>query len=69
MPLTSRQKLAIYERLSGLCREVGTLLVAFAPLDYSMQHENVHGASLALFLAAGGVLFAFSVFLELRSEK
>ena len=69
MTFSSKQRTHVVERAAGLCREVGTLLVAFAPLDYSMQHQTVNAASLAGFLVTGGVLFALSIFIELRIAK
>jgi hypothetical protein len=54
------------ERLCGLFREVGTLLVAFAPLDYSMQSGELPRLSLAGFLVAGACLFVLSLLIELR---
>jgi hypothetical protein len=56
------------KRLTDLYREVGTLLIAFVPLDYSLQQE-ISPRSLAAFLAVGGMTFALSIYRENRSAK
>ncbi len=56
------------ERLTGLYREVGTLLLAFAPLDYSLEPDAA-AWSLAGFIVAGISLFALSVFREVRTKS
>jgi hypothetical protein len=58
----------IQDRLSGLCREVGTLLVAFAPLDFELQEGTVRTIAMVGFVLAGGGLFLLSLVIDLRSR-
>jgi len=52
-------------RLEEAIREIGTLLVALAPLDAAFRERRDDSvAGLLLFLAAGATLFVFAVFLE-----
>jgi len=69
MPLSLDERRHIQERISGFCREVGTLLVAFAPLDFAMQSGTIRTAVLVGFVVAGGSLFGVSLFIELRLKR
>ena len=66
--LTMDQWALVRERATGALREIGTLLVAFAPLDFTMS-ERAGGWSLAGFLVAGGIAFAIAVAMELRGKS
>jgi len=61
--LTAEERLKVAARFAGSMREVGTLLIAFAPLDYTMQ-EAADPWTLAGFLVAGGALLTVSIFWE-----
>ena len=69
MALTTEQWNKASDRFVGLFREVGTLLMAFAPLDYAMQIRIVAPWVLTAFLLAGATLFVFSVMVELRVRQ
>jgi hypothetical protein len=58
----------IAHRTIDLLREVGTLLLAFAPFDYMLQPE-VEVWSLAGFVVLGTTLFIWSLRLELRRQQ
>jgi len=68
MLLSRTQRRLINRRANELCREVGTLLLAFAPLDY-FQQEHVDVAMLATFLTIGIVLVALGLIGELRGVR
>jgi hypothetical protein len=55
-------------RVKELCREVGTLLLAFAPVDY-FQQEHVDTAALIAFVVLGIALVAFAGIRELRGAQ
>lgn len=64
--LTGQRSLLLRERLEEISREIGTLLLAFTPLDavvWSDQRER--GSLLLLFLFAG----ALFIFIALLSEQ
>ena len=50
-------------------REVGTLLIAFAPLDVALQTSRGSIRVLAFFLGLGLLLFAGSLLLEWRLAR
>ena len=54
-------------RVAVLCREVGTLLVAFAPLDYSIQ-QAPRSETMTGFVVAGAALFTVSLVIEWRAR-
>ena len=68
LKLSAEQRSLIDERIGSALREIGTLLLAFAPLDHTMN-ETASAWSLAGFVIAGGLLFAFSILEELRRRK
>ena len=68
MALTKKERALIGHRFTLLLREVGTLLVAFAPLDY-FQHDAIDVPGLAGFTILGLALFAWSVFRDLRGDR
>jgi len=47
-------------------REVGILLIAFAPLDAVLAENREARSTLLLFLALGGFLFAVALIIEWR---
>ena len=51
--------------LEGM-REVGILLIAFAPLDAVLAENREARSTLLLFLALGGFLFAVALIIEWR---
>ena len=68
MPLSSAHFTIIRDRLAVLCREVGTLLLAFAPLDYALQ-KGVEPATFIGFVLLGGVLFLISLVHDVRRAE
>lgn len=68
MLLSSLQQKIVWTRLAELSREVGTLLLAFAPLDYALQ-ETINPLILAGFGGAGGTLFLISLVHDIRSSE
>lgn len=54
-----------YRRVEDAIREIGTLLVAFAPLDVALT-EGRRWGTLLLFLLLGASLFIGSLWLERR---
>jgi hypothetical protein len=59
---------AVQERLEDAMREVGTLLVAFAPLDAALAEGGRATRALLFFLLIGMALFAGSLWLERRRK-
>ena len=68
MTLSRKQQARVGGRFTVLCREVGTLLLAFAPLDY-FQHETLDVVGLLAFVLLGSMLFAYSVIREMRGVR
>jgi hypothetical protein len=58
---------AAYERAEDAMREVGTLLVAFAPLDAVLTEPGRRGYVL-LFCLGGALLFIGALLLEKRAR-
>ena len=56
---------ATFQRLEDLMREMGTLLLAFAPLEGALSSSPSRWFSLVFFLVLGAALFAAAV----RSER
>ena len=54
---------SIRERVEDAMREVGTLLIAFTPLDVSLT-ENPHHTTLLIFLALGLSFLTGALLLE-----
>ena len=55
------------ERIEDAMREVGTLLIAFAPLDAGLSERKEHIVGfLLLFLGLGALLFVGALVLERR---
>jgi hypothetical protein len=60
----------LQERVEDAMREVGTLLIAFAPLDAALtESRTVVRVLLFFFLLLGVVLFAASLWLERRRSR
>jgi hypothetical protein len=58
---------AIAERIEDAIREVGTLLVALAPLDMAFGADRTNALSYGLIFEAVGVsLFVLALFIERR---
>ena len=58
------------ERIEDAMREVGTLLIAFAPLDAALSERREHVAVfLLLFLGLGALLFVAALVLERRRNR
>lgn len=55
---------SVQERLEDVMREVGTLLIAFAPLDAALAESRSVTRALLFFLLMGVALFAGSLWLE-----
>jgi hypothetical protein len=58
----------VQERLEDAMREVGTLLIAFAPLDAAIAESGRASRALLFFLLIGMALFAGSLWLERRRK-
>ncbi len=60
----------VQERVEDAMREVGTLLIAFAPLDAALaESRSVVRVLLFFFLLLGVVLFVASLWLERRTSR
>jgi hypothetical protein len=59
----------VQERLEDAMREVGTLLIAFAPLDAALAERPGSTGLLLLFLAFGVLLFIGSLLIERRQSR
>ncbi len=60
----------IGERIEDAMREVGVLLIAFAPLDVALNHHQAGDLNfLLLFLGLGAALFTGALLLEGRRGK
>jgi hypothetical protein len=58
------------ERVEDAMREIGTLLIAFAPLDAALSERREHVAVfLLLFLGLGALLFIGALVLERRRSR
>ena len=58
------------ERIGDAMREIGTLLIAFAPLDAALTERREHVAVfLLLFLGLGALLFIGALVLERRRSR
>ena len=68
MPLTRRQQTGLNRRVNEIFREVGTLLLAFAPLDY-LQSERVDVATLTGFVLLGSLFVVLALAREIRGLR
>ena len=59
----------VQERVEDAMREVGTLLIAFAPLDAALAERPGRTGLLLLFMAFGVLLFIGSLLIERRSSR
>ena len=59
----------VQERLEDAMREVGTLLIAFAPLDAALAERPGRTGLLLLFMLYGVLLFIGSLLLERRRSR
>lgn len=58
------------ERIEDAMREIGTLLIAFAPLDAALSERREHVVVfLLLFLGLGALLFIGALILERRRTR
>jgi hypothetical protein len=67
MPRTPQEE-TVLTRVVDAMREIGTLLLAFAPLDYSLK-EGTHPWSLGGFIVAGVLLLSGAVIIEVRRRR
>jgi len=66
------QAKSVAERIEDGMREVGTLLIAFAPLDAALSEGHPNGGVflfLLLFLILGALLFVGALLLERRRTR
>ena len=56
----------VQERVEDAMREVGTLLITFAPLDAALAEDSGTARKFLSFVIVGVVLFAGSLWLERR---
>jgi len=68
MPLSRRHQILLAARITDLYREVGTLLLAFAPLDFLLQ-PTLDPWSLFGFVLVGSAFFVLSVVREIRRDR
>jgi hypothetical protein len=68
MAMNELQRATFKNRMLEGMREVGVLLIAFAPLDSAMPGQ-VNLWMLAGFLVMGACLFSASILLELRAQR
>ena len=66
MSLSTKQQAKLSGRFTSICREVGILLLAFTPLDYSMHRRDF--LMLAGFFLLAVSLLVWSVIRELRGS-
>ena len=59
----------VLERLADAMREVGTLLIAFAPLDAALVERPGRTGLLLLFMIFGVLLFIGSLLIERRRSR
>lgn len=69
MRLTADQRNRITTRVVEAAREIGVLLLAFAPLEFTIQSGHVPLRELATFLLFGTALFMGSVAAEIKNEQ
>ena len=65
----SPRDLLIPLRLLEAMREIGILLIAFAPLDYAVSGTGRYGASLSVFVIVGLVLVLGAILGEWRLQR
>jgi hypothetical protein len=58
----------VQERVEDAMREVGTLLITFAPLDAALAEGSGVARAFLFFLVIGVALFAGSLWLERRRK-
>ena len=59
----------VQEPLEDAMREVGTLLIAFAPLDAALAERPGKTGLLLLFMIVGVLLFIVSLLIERRRSR
>ena len=62
-------RLRLYRRVQDALREIGTLLIAFAPLDVGLQGVAGRVHVLVFFLSVGAGFFGCALVLEWRLES
>ena len=67
MQLTEAQKARILLRVIEAMREIGVLLLAFAPLEFTLQGGTASALALWGFVSTGVALLAISLYLETRT--
>lgn len=66
MRLSVERERAIRARIEDGAREIGVLLIVFAPLDYAFAGGAEHTSSALLFFLIGFVCFFGAVYSEVR---
>ena len=66
MQMTPARERTIAHRLEEGAREMGVLLMVFAPLDYAFANSSEHASVVVLFFGAGLVVFSAAVISEIR---
>ena len=67
MQLTEAQKARIALRLIEAAREIGVLLLAFTPLEFTLQGGTAGALALWGFVTTGVVFLSISLYLEARN--
>lgn len=62
-------RIRFFRRIQELMREVGTLLIAFAPLDVALQGNAGSARVLGFFLGLGLIFYGGSLALEWRLSR
>ena len=66
MSNSTRRTEIVWLRIEEAFREIGVLLVAFAPLDLAFSDAGARYPAAMLFFAIGVLFFVMAVWLELR---
>ena len=68
--ISTVERRIIRRRLEELCREVGALLIAFAPLDAALASDQPNRWGwLLLFLSLGAFLTVYAMIEEIRRSR
>ena len=59
----------IFERVVEGMREIGVLLLAFAPLEFTLQGDTGRPLAMILFAATGLGLWVGSLYMEVRQYR
>lgn len=69
MRLNESVRSTLAKRLVEAAREIGVLLLAFAPLEFTLQGGASRPIAMAVFIASGFGLWAGSLYGEVRQQR